>query len=160
MLKRFNWSSSTAQRNCLIWFNDFPSINSLMIASVSHIAVSELSQSTSDCDTKVQRCLTKGTFQSRHKFYVYRTLVYNVHLNSRSFLFPRRSVGGFYLRRLGLPNYRRIFTSSVINVVITPHGVSTKLLFDFMNKDILNSCIREVEKVDVNGDECRISLWK
>lgn len=158
MANRFDGWSSTAQRNCLIWFDDVPSIHSHKLASVPNIAVYEISPSTSDSETKVQRCLTKGKIQSGQKFFVCRTFIYNDDFNHRSLLFQRGSVCGFYLQLFGLPNYRRRFLPSIMPVEITTQVVSRNLVFDFIFKNILNPSIHGVEAVDVNGDERHILL--
>lgn len=79
--KPFDRWSSTAQRNCLIWFDDFPSIHSINTVSVSPIVtlVSELSPSISDSNTKSHRCLAKGKLQGVQKItsteYLFTTMI-------------------------------------------------------------------------------------
>ena len=69
--------------------------------------------------------------------YVYRLILYVDDFNPRSTLFPKGSVGGVYMSPSGLHVWSRRSQYSIRTVSLTPAGVSTSSIIDFLVDDLV-----------------------
>ena len=91
--------------------------------------------------TSPSMCLTKGTLPDGQLYYVYRLLLYADDFNPRSRYYPRGSVGGVYMSPLGLHIRSRRSQTSIRTLSLTPTGVSTNFVLDYISPDSVNGCI-------------------
>lgn len=101
-------------------------------------------------------CTTTGTLQDGKRFYVYRLLLYADDFNPRSTLFPKGSVGGLYLSPSSLNLKSRRSQSSVRTVSLTPAGVSTNSVLEYIIEDLVTGSIDGFDCVDAFGDEVKV----
>ena len=94
--------------------------------------------------------------ETGEKFYIYRVLLYADDFNPRSALFPRGSVGGFYMIPLNLPMHKRRGLSATRTISLTPPGVSTNEVFDYIINDLVDAAVNGISSTDPFGNRCRI----
>ena len=91
-------------------------------------------------------------------YYIYRALLYNDDFNPRSALFPRGSVGGFYMIPLNLPLYRRRELSCTRTISLTPPKVSTNTVFDYIIDDLIDGSVNGLRAIDPFGNVVRVFI--
>ena len=101
-------------------------------------------------------CSTKGTLEDGMRFYVYRLLLYADDFNPRSTLFPKGSVGGLYMSPSSLNVKSRRSQSSVRTVSLTPAGVSTNSVLEFIIEDLVVGSIDGFDCIDAFGEKVKV----
>lgn len=101
-------------------------------------------------------CQTKGIMSDGTPYYVYRILLYADDFNPRSTLFPKGSVGGFYMSPSSLNVKSRRSQSTIRTVSLTPAGVSTNTVFDFIIPDLVNGSLHGFFCVDAFGNRVKV----
>ena len=95
---------------------------------------------------------THGKLEDGRTFYVYRVLLYCDDFLPRSGLFPKGSVGGFYMIPLSMGLRRRRGLGAIRKISLTPSGVSTNLVFDYLIDDILKETVQGIPAIDADGN--------
>ena len=118
--------------------------------------------SNSSSPVRDQTCHTTGYVDGgpHHgkRFYKYRLLLYADDFNARSTLFPKGSVGGFYMSPSSLNVRSRRSQSTVRAISLTPTGISTNLVFDYIIDDIIDGSINGLECKDAFGQHVVVYL--
>ena len=91
-------------------------------------------------------------------FVIYRSLLYADDFNPRSALFPRGSIGGFYMLPLNLPLYKRKGLASIRTISLTPAKLSTNMIFDYIIDDLIHAAVNGIEGKDPFGNDVRIFI--
>lgn len=129
-------------------------------ATVSTIGAPEFvtDQRTATSSPDETQCKTTGTLSNGKRYYMYRVILYADDFNPRSTLFPKGSVGGLYMMPTGF-NVRSRRSQAVIRTVsVTPAGVSTNSVLDFLIEDLVNGCIEGIDCVDAFGEKVTVFL--
>lgn len=94
---------------------------------------------------------TNGKLEDGRTFFVYRTLLYCDDFLPRSALFPKGSVGGCYMIPLSMSLRRRRGLGAIRTISLTPPGVSTNFVLDYLINEILKATVHGVPAIDANG---------
>lgn len=104
------------------------------------------------------KCYTTGFLPSGKRFYKYRILIYADDFTPRSSLFPKGSVGGLYMSPSGFSVRLRKSQCTIRVISLTPTGVSTNVVFEYIINDIVTGSTSGIESVDAYGNEVIIFL--
>ena len=104
------------------------------------------------------KCYTQGKLPYGRQYYKYRILLYADDFTPRSTLFPKGSVGGFYMSPSGFSIRSRSSQLTIRAISLTPSGVSTNLVFEDIIKDIVDGSVSGVDAVDAYGNDVTIFL--
>lgn len=130
-----------------------------MLTFGSPVFVRELTASPSDLNnTSTNACTTTGKLESGQRFYIYRMLLYADDFNARSPLFPKGSVGGIYMSPSSVSVKSRCNQSCIRTVSLTPAGVSTNNVLDYLLDDLVEGSISGFDCVDALGETVRVYL--
>ena len=83
---------------------------------------------------------------------MYQMLLYADDFTPRSYLFPRGSVGGVYMSPSSLHIRSRRGQSSIRTVSLTPPGVSTNYVFEFLIEDLFHVSTHGLDCIDAFGE--------
>ena len=95
---------------------------------------------------------TFGKLQDGRDLFVYRVLLYCDDFNPRSALFSKGSVGGCYFLPLNFGIRRRRGIASIRTVSLTPPGISTNFILDYIIKDIVKAATEGIPSIDAHGN--------
>ena len=101
---------------------------------------------------------TFGTLADGRFYYVYRVLLYCDDFVPRSSMFTKGSVGGCYFLPLSLSLNRRRGRTAVRTIALTPTGVSTNQVLDYIIPDIIQGMTEGFESVDADGTPVTIFI--
>lgn len=117
-----------------------------------------VSQPVSDQDDmegrdRGQGCFKTGLLSNGQRFYMYRLLLYADDFNPRSALFPRGSVGGVYMSPAGFSVRTRRSQKTIRTISVTPNGISTNFVLDFIIDDLVSASLDGIQCVDPFGEQ-------
>ena len=157
-VNRFWRTTDSVRSNAILWFQVSKSVakgdqDTTLLSVTAPIGVPKLISREVIVSTEPE-CKTTGTLPCGTKFYVYRMLLYCDDFNPRSLMFPKGSVGGFYMLPIGMSMKSRRSCTSLREISLTPNGVSTNFVFDFLIDDFLQGATQGFQAVDHNGRRC------
>ena len=149
------------ERNFFLFIN----IDNSEVASSSCIGtigapvfVKERCTSTTTSECQEEMCRTMGTLANGTPFYMYRLILYADDFNPRSTLFPKGSVGGLYMNPCGFHVRSRRSQTTIRTLSLTPAGVSTNSVIEFLIEDLVHGCIEGFDCVDALGQKVKVYL--
>lgn len=98
----------------------------------------------------------KNVLEIEGKYVVYRALLYCDDFNVANHLFPKGTVGGFYMISLDLPLYRCKKLSSIRIICPSPPGISTNQFLSLLISDRIKKTVEGIEGLGYKGN----FLWK
>ena len=159
----WRWERSMRINQLLIFHND--GLKGELYEDVPHIIeIDEVptlisrNKSSTDLSHSSSSCSTKGNLEDGTPYYVYHMLLYSDDFVPRSLLFPTGSVGGFYMLPINMSRSRRRKSSSVRTISLTPTGISSRFVFDYIIPDIVNGMTKGISSIDIYNNKCRIFL--
>lgn len=100
-------------------------------------------------------CNTTGFLPNGMRYYMYRMILYADDFNPRSTLFPKGSVGGVYMSPSGLHVRSRRSQYRIRTISLTPTGMSTNSVIDYIIEDLVSGSIEGFQCVDAYGATVR-----
>lgn len=160
LVSRF-WVRRLSDERNFVLLLSFNSTNDVHMTRLSTIGAPDLLDSGSahsPASSSGAKCFTTGKLPSGKRYYKYRILLYADDFTPRSTLFPKGSVGGFYMSPSGFSLRSKKNQSTIRTISLTPKGISTNMVFDFIISDIVNGCVKGIECVDAYGEQVIIFL--
>lgn len=102
------------------------------------------------------KCRTTGLLPNGMRFYFYRLILYADDFNPRSSLFPKGSVGGMYMSPSSFSVRSRRSQTTIRTISVTPAGVSTNSVIDFIIEDLVTGCTDGFICVDAFGEQVTV----
>lgn len=112
--------------------------------------------SASEAARHQRKCRTTGKLGDGTRYYMYRLLLYADDFTQRSSLFPKGSVGGLYMNPSSFHTRSRRSQSTIRTVSLTPPGVSTNSVMEFILEDLVQGSIEGIDCVDAFGQHVRV----
>ncbi len=125
----------------------------LIIGAPVYVKNSTLASSSS---SPLLNCRTTGKLEDGTRYYMYRLILYADDFNPRSTLFPKGSVGGLYMSPSSFHTRSRRSQSTIRTISLTPAGVSTNSVIDFLIDDLVRGSIDGIDCVDAFGQIVRV----
>lgn len=149
------------ERNFFLFLNvdDQGVVSSTSIGTVgAPVFVTDKPDDTSTFSNQEQPCTTRGTLPDGAPYYIYRLILYADDFNPRSTLFPKGSVGGLYMSPTSFHVRSRRSQTAIRTVSLTPAGVSTNSVIDFLVNDLVHGCIDGFDCIDAFGQKVKVFL--
>ena len=141
--------------NVVMWFKRLPKSNKLSLVHTGPLSGVPNLQKRAVQENKIrQGCLCTGTLSSGQPHYIYRILLYCDDFESRSQMYPHGSLGGAYFIPIGMSLRQRRSNKCVRTVSVTPNGVSSNFVIDFIIDDLEKAATEGLVATDANGSKC------
>ncbi len=111
---------------------------------------------SSSSTSSSNHCRTRGRLADGTSYYMYRLILYADDFTARSNLFPKGSVGGLYLSPSSFHIRSRRSQSSIRTVSLTPAGVSTNSVLNFLIEDLVRGTLEGFDCVDAFGNRVKV----